>query len=166
MINTYKSIPGDMATKADLEATRNDFRSRTANIAYCAYKDKFTIKGSIVKDYTNLFVETNELGTPSFSATSGIFTAPVNGLYLVSVFFSADDVEGGGEGITEVYIQLNGERPAYGEIFSGSETKSTFDDDSAGKTITMKLTKGNTVSLFYKKGGNWLQFITFCVLRI
>ena len=97
----------------------------------------------------------------ALSITSGIFTAPVDGLYTVTVSFMMDN----NDGSSTVYIQRDGQpETTYGR-FQSSAYAYEHDDDDAGKSVLMDLRRGQTLSLFYQSGGDLLHHITFCVFR-
>jgi hypothetical protein len=115
--------------------------------------------------YDSMTIEQNNYPNGGLDKDTGIFIAPKSGVFATSFFFSADNNKGtGNENAVQatVNFQKNSENLPEGKMFSSVfSTKDSYDDDSGGKSILVKLEKDDKLSVFLTEGN--LNYVAFCI---
>ena len=125
--------------------------------AYCAYKNYWNTDHAVVT-YTKLTASDNSIPGAGMSTTTGKFTAGRSGLYQVVADMLMSDNNG-----NRLFFRLNNNNLQESHMFS--YLAGDYEQEMGGRSMTMMLTKGDTVDLFVSYVGH-LFHITFCVTFI
>jgi len=138
-----------------------DLKAKTLKSSICGWQSEWRSIQTI--SYETVHTEVEEVGS-SLNATTGVFTAGVDGVYQISVSGTAKN--GPSE---EVVVELDG--AGYGiedDVFIYSHIKdysyeNVYVEESVSQTRHLTLKAGQQISLNYIRGPGYFFRIKFCV---
>ena len=136
-------------------------------VSFCAYQSSYSTDSSTVT-YDEITFQHNFKKNGGMNKTTGQFISSTKGVFSVSFFFSADNIKGD-KLTTAIETKLNirkndinlKEGDIYSTVFS---SKSSFDDDSSGKSLLLYMEKEDVLSVFMNTGS--IHYVTFCIHSI
>jgi len=150
---TMNNIVKDIKTNTDAITRLTETTSRF--VSYCGYRyytdNYFT--GTLT--YERLVTSVNSLSIGGLDTSTGVFTTPTDGTYLITQNFNNY-----GSGWFYVYINYNGHNLDEGVIVSVSTDN---DRDSTGRTLTLQLKTNDKLYLHVTGNAGRIYHITFCI---
>jgi len=128
---------------------------------FCAYRGGTSIYSGTIKYDKLLYSSTSIPDSATMDISSGIFTSGWGGTYTVTWSLSADD--DAGDYYVDIYLRKNGESITESVHFSRYTGPSGFVTDQGGRTLLLRLDRGDTVELWCNNCSATVEYITFCV---
>ena len=130
-------------------------------VSVCGEKFTFTSNSATIP-YDSLFhSSTNIPGGPALNTETGVFTAPLAGVY--SVTWALQSSDHAGDHWVDIYLRHNGiniGETRHDSYYSGSSGKV---DDQGGRTVNLELAAADTLELWCDDCSAEIGYTTFCI---
>ena len=162
----YEDVPEEdeqdpgQAEREDLEF-RVDSLENPPIVSVCGSQKRFSGDFTVVNYDYLLHNATNLAGGPALDIGSGVFTAPLAGVYSVSWALSADNAHG--EPSVSIYLrhnEVNLEETRHYSSYSGS---SGWVGEQGGRSLVLELAAADTVNLYCDNCSAAIDRTTFCI---
>ena len=130
-------------------------------VSVCGEKFTFTSNSATIP-YDSLFhSSTNIPGGPALNTETGVFTAPLAGIYYVTwALLSANDA---GDNGVFIYLRHNGITIVETRHYSSYTGSSGYVRDQGGRTVNLELAAADTLELWCDDCSAYIYNTTFCI---
>jgi len=146
----------------DVMDNKEDIARHDKGVYYCGYRYNTNSKGATIT-YSHLVTSyhSSGVGSGGLNRYTGVFTAPLRGLYTATWSLVARN--SAGESAVEIYLYLNGNRMDRSKHVSYYTGHSGHVSDQGGRSLVLQLAEGDTVKLYCEDCSAMVGQITFCI---
>ena len=138
-------------------------------MAYCGEGEHNGESETIVK-YDTISVAFNSSSYGGLDEQTGVFTAPYDGVYEISVFLSIEQTRESREESTKVLINKNGVAIPNSNIEHSPQHIWTYGglsiNNIIGRSLLIKIKQSDEISVFFFKGNKSKNIVKFCIHKI
>ena len=130
-------------------------------VSVCGYKNNFHSNSATVIYDSLLHSSTNIAGGPALNTETGVFTAPLAGVY--SVTWALNSYNGAGDHYIDIYLRHNGINIVETRHISQYTGSSGHVWDQGGRTVNLELEAADILELWCDDCSAEIYRTTFCI---
>ena len=152
---------------AELEARLEKKVMEPATMSVCGYMNQWSTSGATVL-YSHLFHQETNLATGGLDKYSGVFTAGLSGVHLITWSLLAENRPPAFDypplDPVDLHLYLNGlEMPEARHVSWSGEANDDLIYELGGRTVMLSLQEGDTLELFCDNCDPSIAEVTFCI---
>jgi len=145
-----------------ISALEGNVTRHDKGVYYCGYQDNTWSKGATIT-YQSLVTSyhSSGVGSGGLDTSTGVFTAPLQGVYTVTWSLYADNDDW--DPAVQIYLYKNGNRmdESYHRSYYTGPSGQVW--DQGGRSLVLQLAEGDTVKLYCENCSAGVYRITFCI---